>query len=109
MSAKLPEPIAAYFEAANAQDIDGVAACVSDDAVVRDEGREWRGIVAIREWAEEASRKYRPTANVIDEAVMAGKTIAMARVSGNFPGSPVELLYVFTLGGEKIARLEILS
>jgi hypothetical protein len=29
------------------------------------------------------------------------------RVSGNFPGSPVELRYVFTLDGEKIARLEI--
>jgi hypothetical protein len=40
---------------------------------------------------------------------MAGKTIVAGRVSGDFPGSPVELLYVFTLGGEKIARLEILS
>jgi len=109
MSAKLPEPIAAYFEGANQQDIDAVAACLNRDAVVRDEGREWRGIAAIREWAEEASRKYRPTANVIDVAAMAGKTIVAGRGSGDFPGSPVELLYVFTLGGEKIARLEILS
>jgi hypothetical protein len=30
-----------------------------------------------------------------------------ARVSGHFPGSPVELRYAFTLHGGKIARLEI--
>jgi hypothetical protein len=30
-----------------------------------------------------------------------------ARVSGNFPGSPVELEHVFRLGGGKIESLEI--
>jgi hypothetical protein len=29
-------------------------------------------------------------------------------VCGNFPNSPVELRYAFTLAGEKIARLEII-
>jgi hypothetical protein len=29
------------------------------------------------------------------------------RVSGNFPGSPIELHHVFTLDGTKIASLEI--
>ncbi|PYM74471.1 MAG: hypothetical protein DME10_06420 [Candidatus Rokuibacteriota bacterium] len=37
----------------------------------------------------------------------AGKTIVTGRVSGNFPNSPVELRYAFTLAGGKIARLEI--
>jgi hypothetical protein len=109
MATKLPEPVATYIEGANTQDIDAVAACFSDDAVVRDEGRERRGIAAIREWAEEASKKYRPAVDVIDAAEIAGKTIVTGRVSGNFPGSPVVLRYAFTLDGEKIARLEISS
>ena len=107
MSTKLPEPIATYIEGANHRDIDVVVACFKDDAVVRDEGRERRGIAAIRAWAEEVSEKYRPTARVIDIAETAGKTIVTGRVSGNFPGSPVELHYAFILDGDKIARLEI--
>jgi len=62
---------------------------------------------AIREWAEEVSKKYHPIVEVIRVAEMDGKTIVSGRVSGDFPGSPVELRYVFTLDGEKIARLEI--
>ena len=30
-----------------------------------------------------------------------------ARLTGNFPGSPVDLRYAFTLEGKEIARLEI--
>ena len=30
-------------------------------------------------------------------------------VSGTFPGSPVDLRYVFTLAGDKVSRLEIRS
>lgn len=37
-----------------------------------------------------------------------GKTIVTSRVTGNFPGSPVELRYLFGLEGNKIASLEIL-
>lgn len=33
--------------------------------------------------------------------------IVTAHLTGNFPGSPVDLRYAFTLSGDKIARLEI--
>jgi hypothetical protein len=56
---------------------------------------------------EEVSKKYRPTVEVIDIAETDDKTIVTGRVSGGFPGSPVELRYTFTLAGDKIARLEI--
>jgi hypothetical protein len=104
---KLPGPVAAYVEGANAQDINAVTACFNEDAVVRDEGRSRQGIAAIREWAQEASKKYRPTVEVISVAETNGRTIVTGRVTGNFPGSPIELRYVFTLDGEKVARLEI--
>jgi hypothetical protein len=106
MSIELPTAIAAYIAGSNAHDAAACAACFTGDAV-RDEGRERRGIAGIREWMEEVSEKYRPAVEVIDIAEMDDKTIVTGRVAGNFPGSPVELRYAFTLAGEKIARLEI--
>ena len=38
-----------------------------------------------------------------------GKTIVTNRLTGNFPGSPIELEFVFTLEGDKIVSLKILS
>ncbi len=104
---KLALPIATYIAAANAQDVDAVTASFSKDALVRDEGRNRQGIAAIRQWAEEVSRKYQATVEALDAAEADDRTIVTGRVSGNFPGSPIELRYVFTLSGGKIARLEI--
>ena len=105
---RLAQPIAAYIAAANAQDIDAVTGCFAVSAVVHDEKRDRRGIAAIREWAEEVSAKYRPTVEVLSVAETNGETTVLrGRVSGDFPGSPVELRYVFKAKGEKIERLEI--
>lgn len=105
--AKISGPVAAYVDGANAQDPDAVAACFTADAVVRDEGQERRGTAAIRAWAEEASRKYRPTVEVRDVTEGDGRTTVVGRVSGDFPGSPIDLRYAFALQGGKIDRLEI--
>jgi uncharacterized protein (TIGR02246 family) len=107
MSIELPIAIATYIAGSNAHDVAACAACFTDDAVVRDEGRERQGNAAIREWMEEVSKKYRPTVDVISVAEKDDKTIVTGRVAGDFPGSPVGLRYAFTLAGEKIARLEI--
>ena len=106
-TATLPIPVAKYIVGVNAQDINAVTACFSENAVVRDEGQNRQGIAGIGEWAQEVSRRYRPTVDVMDVAETDGKTIITGRVSGDFPGSPIELRYVFTLEGGKIARLEI--
>lgn len=107
LTTTLAGPIARYIAGANAQLVDAVTACFAEDAVVHDEGKSRHGIDAIRKWAEEVSKKYRPIVEVIHVAELDGRTILSGRVSGNFPGSPVELRYVFTLDMEKIARLEI--
>lgn len=107
MQSRLPNPIRAYFAAANAHDADACAACFTDDAVVRDEGRDAVGTAAIRRWSEEVSRKYRPAVTVLEIAEAAGKTVVTGQVSGRFPGSPADLRHTFTLKGDKIARLEI--
>jgi ketosteroid isomerase-like protein len=107
MSNTLPHPIAAYIAASNAHDADACAACFTDRAVVRDERREMHGTAAIRHWMDTAIKKYGHVVEVITSAEADGKTIVTCRVSGNFPNSPVELRYAFTLAGEKIGHLEI--
>jgi hypothetical protein len=107
MQWRLPNPNQCLLAGANAHDADACAVCFTDDAVVRDEGRDRAGVAAIREWSEEVSTKYRPTVSVLDIAEVAGKTIVTGRVSGRFPGSPIDLRHMFTLKGDKIARLEI--
>ena len=107
MSTKLPEPIAAYIAAANRHDIDATLAPFSKTAVVIDEGRQRTGLAAIREWIEETTTKYRPIATITSIAEKAGDTVATVRVSGTFPGSPIDIRYAFTLKDDKITRLEI--
>lgn len=103
----LTGPIATCVAAANAQDIDAVAENFREAAVIRDEGHSRQGIAAIRQWAAEVGKKYRPTVEVLDVSQRAGNAILTGGVSGDFPGSPIDLRCVFTLTGGKIERLEI--
>jgi hypothetical protein len=107
MSATLPEPLSAYFGAKKRHDIDAMLAPFAEEAVVKDEGQERRGLAAVREWMEETTRKYHDTVEVTDVAEADGKTVVTGLVSGTFPGSPVRLRFHFTIEGDKIARLEI--
>jgi hypothetical protein len=107
MSTTLPEPLSAYFDAKNRHDIDAMLAPFAADAVVKDEGEERRGLAAIRAWLEETTRKYRDTVEVTDVAEGGGRTVVTAMVSGTFPGSPVQLRFAFTIGNDRIGRLEI--
>lgn len=107
MAITLPGPIAAYFLATNAHDIDAALAPFAESAMVKDEGRQRRGTAAIRDWIEETMRKYRHTVEVIAVESAGGKSIVTGRVAGNFPGSPVVLRHEFTLAGDEISRLHI--
>jgi len=102
----LPAPVAAYF-AADATGAEAVAHCFTDGAVVIDEQQEYRGRTAIARWKAEASATFRYTVDRLGARVSGNQTTVTGRVTGNFPGSPVDLQYCFTLEGDKIARLEI--
>lgn len=107
MTPALPEPIAAYFAATNTHDIEAMLGHFADGAVVRDEGRERRGLAAIREWMDETIGKYHYQVAVTDLSEANGQPVVTGRVSGTFPGSPVDLRHFFTLAGKRITRLEI--
>src|SRR5436189_6424173 len=99
MTLKLPQVLSDYFAAANARDPDRVAACFTEGASVRDERKDIRGRKAIRVWAEETGQKYRFKADVRSMEETVDRTVETAHLTGDFPGSPVDLSYRFPLSG----------
>lgn len=102
----LPEPIAAYFEADRRGGKD-VASCFTNDGLVVDEGRTHVGPAAIKAWKTAASGKFSYIAEPFARTKQDRKYIVTSRVTGDFPGSPVDLRFIFTLERGKIASLEI--
>ena len=107
MAIDLPEPVAVYIAAENRGDPELLEQCFADDAVVRDEGKTIQGLAAIKRWKAETRKKYRHTVEPLALARKDGKTIVTSRLTGNFPGSPIDLRFIFVLDGDKIASLEI--
>ena len=99
MPLSLPDPIAAYFRAQNAHDVDGMLATFAAQALT--------GSAAIRAWIDDTTRKYRPSVTPLDIEQVDGRSVVKVRVSGTFPGSPIELSYRFKVEGRLIAALEI--
>ena len=107
MLTDLPPLVAQFFEASKAQDLDRFVACFAADAVVEDEGKTHNGTAAIREWKRQSQNRYTYTAEPIDLVERDGKTILIATLTGDFPGSPVDLTYEFTIADGAIAALSI--
>lgn len=104
MTLHLPQPIAAYFGV----DSEAIAQCFTDNAIVKDEGHTYEGLNEIRRWKAATSIKYvyymsEPFAFESKD----GRSVVTSRLTGNFPGSPVDLRFFFRLEGDKIASLEI--
>ena len=109
MSVDLPTAIALYIFSENRGDTEALAQCFAEDAVVRDEDQTIEGLAAIKQWKAETRKKYQHTVEPLASAQKDGKTIVTNRLTGNFPGSPIEVDFVFTLDRNKITSLEIRS
>jgi hypothetical protein len=107
MSLDLPDLLVAYFAAENGSDTEALGACFADHAVVRDEGQTIEGVAAIKQWMENAKKKYQHTVEPIEVVKRDGKTVVIAKVAGDFPNSPVSLDHIFGIEGDRIASLEI--
>jgi hypothetical protein len=107
MQPDLPGPVAAYF-AADKLDGEAVARCFTEGAVVTDEGHTHTGRAAIRKWKADASAKYSYTNEPLACERQDGVIVVTNRLTGNFPGSPVNLRFYFTLDGDRIAKLEVI-
>jgi hypothetical protein len=106
MNPALPRVIEAFFLATNTRDFANFLLLFTSDAHVNDEASDHFGD-EIAAWIDQATADTKPTANVTDMTRDGEQFVISAEVRGNFPGSPVQLRYHFTLKGDKIATLLI--
>jgi ketosteroid isomerase-like protein len=108
----LPTVISEYLAASDRRDLDAVVACFTDDAVVLDEDREWRGLPSIREWRETVATAFEYTVDVRGAAARepvdgVERHDVHIHLEGNFPGGTVDLTNQFGLREGRIASLRI--
>jgi ketosteroid isomerase-like protein len=104
---KLPSLITDFVKAENSRDSSAVVACFAEDAVVQDEGREMRGPLAIKEWSDKSFERFQFDIAPTGVSETGEKTVLTTTLTGNFPGSPVSLDFIFVIKGDKIAALSI--
>jgi ketosteroid isomerase-like protein len=109
MALNVPEPVAAYLAAEEAKDADALSRCFTEDGTVHDEGQDYHGRDSIRQWKQAADAKYRYVFQTINVQTLGELVTVRARLTGEFPGSPVELDHIFKLSAYKIASLQIRS
>lgn len=102
----LPEPIAAYFSA-DRRDGRAVARCFTEQGLVTDEKQRYVGPAAIEAWRDTVANRFSYSVDLLKCEARGRQFIVTGRVTGNFPGSPVDLRYMFSLEHDKIAALEI--
>ena len=103
----LPGPVATYLAAEKAKDAERLGECFREDAVVRDEGREHRGVAAIKAWHREVNAKIRYVFEPLGASVGGPAVVVRARVAGDFPGSPIEPRFTFSVSGDRIVSLDV--
>ena len=102
-----PEALALYFDLAADATMAELSTVFTEDAVVRDEAKHHRGLVAIRDWRVETMARTPFTTRPLSVEPGDGSFSVPAEVTGSFPGSPVKLTHRFTLRDGRIAALEI--
>jgi hypothetical protein len=109
---ELPPLVAAYVEATNSFDLEGLLAVFADDALVNDQLRDYWGNPAIRQWAARDIIGQSLTMDVTSVIQHYGNLIVTANVSGKFnmTGLPHPLVHAFyfTAHGDRIVQLIIL-
>jgi hypothetical protein len=106
MTLQVPKPVAAYFTA-DAQGAEALVQCFTENAVVKDDGHTYRGKAAIGKWKEDVAAKYQYTCEPFACEQVNGNCVVTSKLTGNFPGSPLNLRFSFGLEGDKIAALDI--
>lgn len=107
MTINLPKAIEAYFEADRTGSPDAIAATFTEDGIVKDKGHMHRGRDGIRAWMADEAQQYSYTVEPFLIAIENGKTQVTAHAVGDFPGSPIDLRFLFALANDKVAELEI--
>ena len=109
MPLDVPEPVAEYLAAEEVKDAHALSRCFTEDGTVHDVGQDYHGRDSIRQWKQAADAKYRYVLQTVNVQKFGDLVTVHARLTGEFPGSPVELDHIFKLSKDKIVSLEIRS
>lgn len=104
---KISEFVDNYFEALNTKQVEKQIAYFSEDASVIDVDETFKGKAVIKKWIIESNEKFEAFSKVIGVKTSGANVNVLTTVSGNFPGSPVDLKYNFVMVDEKIKSLDI--
>lgn len=106
--AQLPATIRDYLAAHAAGETEAAARSFTASAVVRDEGRTFRGTAEVLDFLRSAGSEFTYTTELIGaQRVDDRHWVAINRLEGDFPGGVAELHYRFTLAGDLVDELDI--
>lgn len=110
MPDSVPDTITRYFEAADHGDTDALVALFTEDAVVIEETKTWRGRTEIRTWQQERAPRqedeYTPQMSDVDR-VTDDEYLVTGDLKGEVPGGQAKLQWRFKLAGGGISHLHI--
>jgi ketosteroid isomerase-like protein len=105
---ELPATITTYLTAHEARDVARAITAFTADAVVTDEGQDFRGRDVIGDWLADAGSGYTFTTEFVGATLLDHARIDVVQhLEGDFPGGIADLHFRFTLDGELISRLVI--
>ena len=103
-----PDVISRYYSCAASGELDALLDCFSADAHVRDEGRDYYGLHAIRGWREGVATRFTYTTEITGVEQVGDHTyLVHTHLEGDFPGGVVDLGQRFTVTDGRITDLVI--
>lgn len=84
-----------------------LADCFAPGAIIRDGGLFYRGTPGVRAWIRDTFDRYALEWEILGASGGGSSIRFLARVSGNFEGSPVVLEYEARTDGDKIVTLTV--
>lgn len=106
---QLPKPVEAHFQATNAGDPAAFLSTFSENAVVIDAGKEYRGKAAIKQWSDCDYFGDHLRLEITNAVQDAGELVVTAKSDGDYDKTglpdPLYLDLHFTVEGDKVTRL----
>ena len=104
---KLPKVIDDLILAQNNFDSAAYANCFSETGEMLEEGKIYKGRVAVQQLIEETNEKYRSVMKPLAYTENGATSVLAAEVSGTFPGSPLVLNFHFNIVDGQIHHLKV--
>lgn len=104
---KLPNVVENLIQAQNNFDSHAYAQCFSETGEMLEEGKLYKGRVAVQQLIDETNKKFRSIMKPLEYQKNGTSSILAAEVTGTFPGSPLVLKFNFTIIDGQIQYLNV--